>query len=322
MPYQMHTVEAGGCQIEYAETGSGPAVVYLHGSGGFRFDQASFGALSKRYRLLAPAMPGFDASSLGSVGSAVDMADVMAGFIRIAAGGSAHVIGESFGGRIAAWLAIRHPEVVQTLTLAAPAGTRQDGGDLRQQGTPEELQRLLFGRVIEPPPSAEQQSQLRLNFANAIRFSANWDDDMVQQLHAIGCPTLLLRGTDDQTLSLEAVQEFQRRIPGSKLVEIQDAPHVISAAVPERFAAEVADFVDASGTPAKRPARKRLVRAAVGAVVLVALGLGVLTVQAGVLPNSLSDCPPAGNNQGCRLCPHIQCVPTATPTPAPPPVRR
>jgi pimeloyl-ACP methyl ester carboxylesterase len=244
MSYNLRCIEAGGCRIEYAESGSGPTMVYLHGSTGFRFDEASFGLLGKKFRLLVPTMPGFDRSTIGNVSSAVDMADVMADFIRTAGGGCAHLIGESFGGRIAAWLAIRHPELVQTLTLAAPTGTRKDDGDLRLGGTPEGMQALLFGRLPYPAPTPEQAAQVRANVANAVRLSATWDQDMVQKLPTIACPTLILRGSDDQTLSQEAVHEFARRIPGSTLSEVAGAPHVISATHPDQFAALVGDFVE------------------------------------------------------------------------------
>jgi pimeloyl-ACP methyl ester carboxylesterase len=57
-------------------------------------------------------------------------ADVVAEFIRVVAGDSASVIGESFGGGAVAWLAIRHSAVVARLMLAAPAGLSQAGGKL------------------------------------------------------------------------------------------------------------------------------------------------------------------------------------------------
>ncbi|HLQ32004.1 MAG TPA: alpha/beta hydrolase [Chloroflexota bacterium] len=54
--------------------------------------------LASDYRLLVPSMPGFDESTVGSVTSGPEVADVMAEFIATCAGGQASVIGESFGG--------------------------------------------------------------------------------------------------------------------------------------------------------------------------------------------------------------------------------
>src|SRR5436309_3030597 len=113
LQYETHTVQAGGCEIQYAALGSGPALVFLHGSGGLRMDEQTFGALARDYRVLVPSMPGFDESTIGAVKSGLDVADVVAAFITQCADDSAHVVGESFGGRIAAWLAIRHPEAVR-----------------------------------------------------------------------------------------------------------------------------------------------------------------------------------------------------------------
>jgi len=251
MPFDKRTVQAGGCQIEYAELGNGPNVVLLHGSGGFRFDETAFGLLARDHRVLVPSMPGFDQSTIGGVNSGSDTADVMAQFISAAAGGSAHVVGESFGGRIAAWLAIRHPNVVQTVILAAPGGLRRgDGAERRLDGTPQEQQIRLFGKPLDPPPTAAQDAQRRANLATAIRLSGpSWDEQLYQQLPTVHVPALVLYGTNDQTLTREAIELFHERIPGSRISFLDGAPHVISAAYPEQFASLVSDFIKA-GAPA------------------------------------------------------------------------
>src|SRR6266581_2850991 len=138
------SAHVGDCEIHYLQAGSGPAVVFLHGAGGLRVDEDVFAALARDFRLLVPSMPSFDESTAGSTASVKDVADVMADFIRQEAGGKASVIGESFGGGVSSWLAVRHPDVVERLVLASPAGLRQE----REPNLPElsalEMNGLLF----------------------------------------------------------------------------------------------------------------------------------------------------------------------------------
>jgi pimeloyl-ACP methyl ester carboxylesterase len=98
MEFVKNSVAAGGCELEYTEGCARHAVVFLHGGGGFRFDEQTFTALARDYRVLVPSMPGFDGSSSGATQTLEDVADVMAEFISAVVGQPAHVIGESFGG--------------------------------------------------------------------------------------------------------------------------------------------------------------------------------------------------------------------------------
>ncbi|MFI5269064.1 MAG: alpha/beta fold hydrolase [Chloroflexota bacterium] len=241
---EMRAAQVGGCDIHYVELGDGPSLVFLHGSGGLRFDEASFGLLARDYRLLVPSMPGFDQSTTGSVSSGPEVADVMAEFIAGCAGGRAAVAGESFGGRIAAWLTIRHPEVVDRAILAAPGGLRRAGGDRGLNMTPEEQQIRLYGRVSNVQPTREQAVQRKANVANAIRFGGPaWDEDLYQQLPSVSRPVLVLWGTNDQTLARPDIELFHERIPGSRFTCLEGAPHVISATYPEQFAALAKEFL-------------------------------------------------------------------------------
>jgi 2-hydroxy-6-oxonona-2,4-dienedioate hydrolase/4,5:9,10-diseco-3-hydroxy-5,9,17-trioxoandrosta-1(10),2-diene-4-oate hydrolase len=145
MNLEAKVADVGDCQIQYRVAGDGEPVVMLHGAGGFRNDQHVFAGIAEHFRLLVPSLPGFDGSSAGSVASIVDVADVIAEFLRTVGGGTANVIGESFGGGVSTWLAIRHPDVVSRLVLAAPAGLRQEGGPPLLGLSPQEMAVILFG---------------------------------------------------------------------------------------------------------------------------------------------------------------------------------
>ncbi len=80
-----------------------------------------------------------------------------------------------------------------------------------------------------------------LDFYRSMDFEklAPWQD----KLGALGVPTLLLWGEDDQFAPLSGAHRFEREIPGSRLVSIEGAGHFIFDERPGRCAREVAGFL-------------------------------------------------------------------------------
>jgi pimeloyl-ACP methyl ester carboxylesterase len=248
MPLAEHAVQAADCQIQYLEDGDGPAVVMLHGAGGLRVDEQVFAALASHYRLLVPSQPGFDGSTPGQAATIPEVADVMAAFIR-ATVGRASVIGESFGGAVASWLAVRHPQVVERLILAAPAGLNDPASGPRLANlSPAEMAVLLYGRPPSEQPSPAVAEQRQRNRANAFRLIGGraYDADLASQLGTITAPTLIVWGTADQMIPSSRAAQFAERIPGAQVVLLDGAPHVLSAAVPDQFLPPVLGFLEAA----------------------------------------------------------------------------
>ena len=67
------TVTIGGRQIFYAEAGTGPAVLLLHGGGpgasGLSNYSRNIDALSENFRVIVPDLPGYGRSTKGVDGS-------------------------------------------------------------------------------------------------------------------------------------------------------------------------------------------------------------------------------------------------------------
>jgi pimeloyl-ACP methyl ester carboxylesterase len=245
--------EVAGCTLHYAEAGRGPAVVFLHGGGGFRLDERTFGALSEQYRLLVPSLPGFDESTPGTTASVEDVVDVLASFIREVADGRAHVIGESFGGGVAAWLAIRHPDVVQTLVLAAPSGLRDEHCLTPSQLSPSEVYTLLYGGSPQQAANSRPADLVRRNRANSDRLHGSrpdFDRALYDSLPRIEAPTLVVWGTADRLIPPSHARYYAERVPRVQVVLLDGAPHVVSAAVPEQFLPPVLKLLEASGDSA------------------------------------------------------------------------
>jgi pimeloyl-ACP methyl ester carboxylesterase len=121
---QIQDVPVGRHHISTLTMGRGPDVLMLHGLGGTRasfFDTAA--ALSGRYRVHAPDLPGFGSSSKPALGAynARWFAEVMFGLMDELNIGRAHVIGNSMGGRVALEMGLMSPERVRALGLLCPA---------------------------------------------------------------------------------------------------------------------------------------------------------------------------------------------------------
>jgi 2-hydroxy-6-oxonona-2,4-dienedioate hydrolase/4,5:9,10-diseco-3-hydroxy-5,9,17-trioxoandrosta-1(10),2-diene-4-oate hydrolase len=123
-----HTVTVNGKPIFVAETGSGPAVVMLHGGGpgasGVSNYSRNIDALAQHFRVIVPDMPGYGRSVKG-----VDqadpfgyLADTIRGLLDELGVDIAHLIGNSSGGAAALRLALDTPHRVGRLVLMGPGG--------------------------------------------------------------------------------------------------------------------------------------------------------------------------------------------------------
>ena len=110
--------------LSYVEAGTGPPLLALHGLGGTK---ASFlptlAALAETHRVIALDLPGFGESAK-PIGAPYD-ARFMARSAIAAMDGleidTAHLVGNSMGGRVALEAGMRHPDRIDRLVLLCPA---------------------------------------------------------------------------------------------------------------------------------------------------------------------------------------------------------
>ncbi|MGQ0652575.1 MAG: alpha/beta fold hydrolase, partial [Betaproteobacteria bacterium] len=102
--------------------GTGRPLIYLHPAGGIRWTRV-LDELSKSFTLHMPTFPGFDGTPTeAALKSRRDLALRVGEYIAKTIQGPADVVGCSFGGAVALWLAIERPELVDHLVLEYPAG--------------------------------------------------------------------------------------------------------------------------------------------------------------------------------------------------------
>jgi pimeloyl-ACP methyl ester carboxylesterase len=238
-------VETEGFRIRYMEAGEGMPLVHLHGAGGLRLTPAH-DLLSQRFRIIAFEMPGFGQSPENT--STRDMSE-LASIMALAADklglASFNLMGTSFGGKTALWLALQQPERVLALVLEAPAAIRPE--DLQPpSGTPEEMAHRLYAHPerVAPIPPADPAIQAKTRTLVARLRGPDRDADLETRLHALAAPTLVLFGTLDQVIPSAMGRFYKELIPNCHLVFVYDAGHAISTERPEAFTEVVADFLE------------------------------------------------------------------------------
>lgn len=123
---KVHRV-AGGYDINVVELGSGPAVIFIHGSGpgasgtsNFRENAQAFADAG--YRVLLPDLIGYGASSKPEgIDYTLDLfTDTLLEALRLHGIERATLVGNSLGGGIALQIALDTPDFVDRLILMAP----------------------------------------------------------------------------------------------------------------------------------------------------------------------------------------------------------
>ena len=200
--------------------------------------------------------------------SIADMADDYAAFVAAEMGGTVDlVVGESFGGLVAQYLAANHPTLVHRVVLAVSAGAITDSGkDLdrrwasaRAEGRFADAGEVFLEYVL---PGADRAALRRRLGPLAGRLFANSsvpaEDLLVEAeaeagVHARGIlsgiqvPVLIVCGDQDEFFSREIVEETAELIPDSTLVWNAGMGHVRAAMDPGTPRA-VLEWAGAGGT--------------------------------------------------------------------------
>ncbi|WP_067685954.1 alpha/beta fold hydrolase [Nocardia jejuensis] len=118
-PVELRGIETNGIRANVAIAGSGPAVVLLHGfPHTWRLWSEIIGPLSEHYRVIAPDLRGFGATTRALDGyDAGTLATDIAGILDALDEPTAAVVAIDAGTPVAVLLALRHPERVRRLVV-------------------------------------------------------------------------------------------------------------------------------------------------------------------------------------------------------------
>ncbi len=246
--FKRKSVQIGDHRIAYSEGGKGEALVLVHGFGASSDNwNRMAGRLTKKYRVIAPDMPGWGQSTrIDSVSYAYpQQVERLHQFLGALGLRRVHLIGHSMGGFISSAYAARYPEEVITLGLIAPHGIAEPqpaelalsvaAGDnwLVARSEPEFdrlLNKVFAKRPYIPGPV------LRAFAAYAIRGSAKSsrifaemqsnDPTLEERLALIQAPTLIIWGDQDRVLNVSAAEVLRQGINKSELMVLAGVGHM------------------------------------------------------------------------------------------------
>ncbi|MCK9917439.1 MULTISPECIES: alpha/beta fold hydrolase [Microbacterium] len=147
----------------------------------------------------------------------------------------AAVIGHSMGGRVAQWLAIDRPELVDRLVLVSTTGgdargmRREDAAtSALANGTGDVLAPYFFSDAYIADNPHAISLFTRRDAAIPVRrghFQASSTHDAWDELARITAPTLVVHGADDRITPPENGRRVAASVPGATLVEVPGARH-------------------------------------------------------------------------------------------------
>jgi pimeloyl-ACP methyl ester carboxylesterase len=242
--FRDESIDAGGFRIRYQEAGAGPPLVHLHGDGGLRLTPAHE-LLSRFFRVIAFEMPGFGAAENQKTQTIQDLATAMAAAAEALGLTRFNLIGTSFGGTVASWMAVQQRNLVAALVLDAPSVIRPEGSE-PLSGSHEEVAYRHYAdpeRIPSVPEVDPAMAVRRLAFVRRLRGPAR-DTVLEKELRRLGVPTLVLFGTQDRVIPAVMGRFYKELIPNAHLVLVYDAGHNLMAERPEAFAEVVTDFLE------------------------------------------------------------------------------
>lgn len=269
-------ITLGGHRVRYLRSGSGPALVMVHGLLGYSFSwRFTIPALARHFTVYAPDLLGIGYSERvrGLDCSLRAHAQRMLGFMRELGLDNADVVGTSHGGGLATLMTAMAAEQgspgVRRLVLVAPVNPWSVAGRRRIRVLGSRVGGLLF-RLLFPHLNSTHDWFLRRLYADPARIAPGtaegyagplmldgtfdyllgilrcWRSDL-RQLRAayakIKVPTLLVWGDRDVAVLPQSAVWVLQAIPGSQLMMMPGVGHLPYEESPEAFNSILLEFL-------------------------------------------------------------------------------
>jgi aspartate dehydrogenase len=245
-------------------SGAGSAIVLLHGIGSSATSWSRLQPLLAGHRLIAPDFPGYGDSADADGIPLAALAGRIAALID-AEGGSAHVVGLSFGALVALALAHRSPERVRSLVLAdatlgrgafpaaerdrwlagrlafadgIAAGAAERARAIAAPGAPDDVVAEITANMRRARP-AGYRAVARIVAATDAR---PW-------LGTIAVPALVLCGAADTVVGVPLAETIADALPDARYATIAGAGHAPHVEQPAAVAAAIGAFIASVEAP-------------------------------------------------------------------------
>lgn len=272
-------VDINGVDVHYKEAGQGDtALLLLHGFASSTYSwREVMEPLAEDARIVAFDRPAFGLTERPMPGDFPDgvnpytadaQVDLTVGLMDALGIERGVLVGNSAGGTIATYTALRYPERVKALVLV-DAAIYSGGGSsswVRPLLTSPQARRIgpllvrnirdwgyQFGQSAWHDP-ARFTDEIWANYSKPLQ-AENWDRalweltqasrplGLDQRLEELAVPVLVITGDDDRIVPTEQSIRLAGEIPGAELVVIPNCGHVPQEECPDAFLAAMAEFL-------------------------------------------------------------------------------
>jgi pimeloyl-ACP methyl ester carboxylesterase len=269
--WSVHTHQATvrGRRINYADIGSGPVAVLVHGQGGsWQWWLRVLPTVSAHRRVIAVDLPGFGGSDpIGAGDVFSEHVATIIGLLDHLGLADAIIAGHSMGGLVALQVACDHPDRVAGLMLIDAGGANISAARLALIVTGLRAFRRIFAIPWVPRVVARKRHLRSALMALAIHdpgtLSASLAMEIlprmatpgfVQSLHAaaiavnrvtpqaVTCPSLILWGVRDRILPVSTGHVLASKIPDARFVPLENVGHCVMVEAADQFSQLLIDF--------------------------------------------------------------------------------
>ena len=266
LPVGKYAKLSNGLTLHYLDIGSGPVVVWLHGSGpgasGFSNFKANYPAFDNAgFRNIVLDLPGFGRSDKPDtvnydLAFFVENLKLLLDNIGIE---SCTLLGNSLGGAIALGYTLDNPERVDSLILMAPGGVEERETYFQMEGIQrmvevyaqgpmgvEQMRQVMSLQLFDS--SQLQDSTLEERAAVAVTqpanlFSTMLVPNMTERLHEIKCPILGFWGTDDRFNPASGTFKILENAPHARFTLLNRCGHWVQVEHKELFNRRCVNFL-------------------------------------------------------------------------------
>ena len=257
-----------GLRLHFLDEGSGPVVLWLHGSGpgasgysNFKGNYPQFVAAG--FRNLVVDLPGFGRSDKPEdVNYDLEFfVNTLSGFLKAVGVKRATLLGNSLGGAIALGLALAEPERVEKLILMAPGGVEERETYFKMIGIQrmvelynagplgiEQMRRIMSLQLFDS--SQLDDKLLAERVAVAVLqprnlFTTMMVPNMTERLEELRAPILGFWGTDDNFNPASGALKVLTHAPDARFIMLNRCGHWVQVEHRELFNKACLEFLKA-----------------------------------------------------------------------------
>ncbi len=255
-----------GMRLHYLDSGQGPVVVWLHGSGpgasghsNFKTNHPAFSAAG--FRNIVLDLPGFGRSDKPADAQYnLDFfVSRLTAFLEVIGVNRCTLLGNSLGGAIALGQALARPELVERLILMAPGGVEERETYFRMKG----IRRMVDTYAAGPMGIEQMRHVMALQLYDASLlddallaeraavaatqpanlFSTMMVPDMTERLHELQCPILGFWGINDNFNPASGAMKILEHAPQARFIMLNRCGHWVQVEHTDLFNRSCIDFL-------------------------------------------------------------------------------